>query len=646
MSQRMKAEASRKAGAGRDGYRLLGDQPHTQPKDALGLDQIAKKLKELILLSGESTPFTIGIEASWGRGKSSLMRRLAYELDPEGQPIERADEAPRPPALHRLRAWLRSQPGTVQDRLDRVFVRIRRPPVQTAEPELIRTIWFNAWTAEGGGDALEGLIKSVLQAMDPNALRRALRRRRLVGVVRLGLLFVAGWLRVGALVDAAWDRLSADSRTRNETRALVEETMREWLAETGAAPRRARVVVFIDDLDRCSPDNVLRVFEAIKVYLDAPGFVFVVGYDEGVVSDGIRSQKEFTEAVTGRDYIEKIVQIVFRIPHPDEDAVGKLVDGYLKESRTGKLFHKPEIHLITERNNRNPRRIKRFINRFVLEHRLDKGAKGLEPSVLVTALMFETYFPKFARLFSEPDREPDPITEFQEYRTVRSHLRQGELDPKERALVNRVFDRYRMQPPAEGDNLTEALRRLEQEGEHMPEFFPELAQNADFVALLKGTKKIGPRVAAWMQRRSDQLVHEAAAEAPPTPGDLIGLRILWVDDKPAQNETVMRLLRDRGAEVIPVETGAEAEKSVRAGRVDLLISDIGRGDSPTAGFDDLDQLRNQAGYAGPAVFYASYVSGPRRSRAEELDASITSVPDELLRIVADVARSQSAVLAP
>ena len=615
-----------------DGYRLLGDQPHTRPDDALGFDEIARKLKDLILLSGDSTPFTIGIEASWGRGKSSLMRRLAHELDPDGNPLEAPEPSTRPSAFARLAAWVRDGAGQARAWLGRQVARTRRHHVESEEPELIRTIWFNAWTAEGGGNALEGLIKSVLQAMDPNALRRALRRRKLVGSLRIGLLFVAGWLRVGALVDAAWDRLSADSRTRNETQALVEETMRDWLAHVGAASRQARVVVFIDDLDRCSPDNVLRVFEAIKVYLDAPGFVFVVGYDEAILSDGIRSEKQFTEAVTGRDYIEKIVQIVFRIPRPGEE-VDRLVDGYLQESRTHELFHKPEIHLITERNNRNPRRIKRFINRFVLEHRLDKGAKGVEPPVLVASLMFETYFSKFARLFSEAERKP--ITEFQEYREARRMLRQGNLSGP---YLDAVFARYQL-GPMPGDSQ-EALRRLEQEAEGLPEFFPELMQNTDFIALVEGAEPLEEEIARLAQRRPDRLVH-AAAEAPPVPGDLTGLRILWVDDNPANNETLMRLLSDRGAEVTAVETGGEAGEAVEAGRVDLLVSDIGRGDRPKAGFEDLEKLQ-QAGYTGPAVFYASYVSVPRRNSAKKLGASITTVPEELLRIVADIAaRSRS-----
>ena len=145
---------------------MLGDQPYCKGADPFNFSRIAGDLKSLILASRNSTPFTIGIEAGWGRGKSSLMAQLHEEL--------------------------KSREGN--DGVE------------------IRPVSFNAWTAEGQ-DVLEGLVKSVLAAMDKNALRRALRNKRLVSVVKIPLFLIAGWLRVGSVVDEAWNALSADART-------------------------------------------------------------------------------------------------------------------------------------------------------------------------------------------------------------------------------------------------------------------------------------------------------------------------------------------------------------------------------------------------------------------------------------------------
>jgi len=44
-----------------------------------------------------------------------------------------------------------------------------------------------------------------------------------------------------------------------------------------------RIVVFVDDLDRCSPDKAREGFESIKVFLDIEGFVFIIGLSPEVI---------------------------------------------------------------------------------------------------------------------------------------------------------------------------------------------------------------------------------------------------------------------------------------------------------------------------------------------------------------------------
>jgi KAP-like P-loop domain-containing protein len=55
---------------------LLSDQPNVTDADPLQFKGMAESLAALVLASRISTPFTIGIEAGWGCGKSTLMRRL------------------------------------------------------------------------------------------------------------------------------------------------------------------------------------------------------------------------------------------------------------------------------------------------------------------------------------------------------------------------------------------------------------------------------------------------------------------------------------------------------------------------------------------------------------------------------------------
>ena len=49
------------------------------------------------------------------------------------------------------------------------------------------------------------------------------------------------------------------------------------------AGRRGRVVVFVDDLDRCPPERIVQVIDAIKLFLDVPGCVYVMGLDREII---------------------------------------------------------------------------------------------------------------------------------------------------------------------------------------------------------------------------------------------------------------------------------------------------------------------------------------------------------------------------
>jgi predicted KAP-like P-loop ATPase len=53
---------------------------------------------------------------------------------------------------------------------------------------------------------------------------------------------------------------------------------------------RGRLIVFVDDLDRCLPEKALEVLEAIKLFLEVPGVIFILGMDQDVIRQGIEAR--------------------------------------------------------------------------------------------------------------------------------------------------------------------------------------------------------------------------------------------------------------------------------------------------------------------------------------------------------------------
>jgi KAP family P-loop domain/TIR domain len=415
---------------GHRAFTLLDDQPYRTADDPLGFDDIAGSLAELILRSRGSTPLALGIESGWGTGKSTLMLRLADML--------------------------------------------------ATDPN-VKTVWFNAWTADDGG-TLEGLVKSVLDSLDRSTLRRAARNERLLSWAKVVGLIVADWLRLGSLVNVLWREASVDAKARNEMRQIVLESVRNWAHVTELGPEKL-LVIFVDDLDRCSPTNVLQVFEAIKLYLDAPGLVFVIGYDRDVVSDAILNAKDYGDDAQSFRYLEKIVQLVYRLPGVSDRAAARLLDIYLTHSATQQLFDETCRALTIEQNARNPRRIKRFINGFILEYGLDADWENLGAETLVRVLIIDVYFNEFGQLLRTRS-EADPVQEFRQYIELRRGFRTGDLSEDDWERAPQRFQALGLPSPPR--NARDALDLLEREIKEMKPSFQKLAGNNDFLPLIEG----------------------------------------------------------------------------------------------------------------------------------------------------------------
>ena len=423
-------------------YFLLNDQPVDEVDgDLLGVADIAEGIASVLVASMRFSPFVLAVDAGWGMGKSTLLRQIEKRL---------ADE-----------------------------------------PKIV-TLQFNAWTAEGE-NALEGLIKSVLEKLDPNVLRRWVRKlarqQHLTGIAWLVFGVTARFFGVTRMVDELWNRMAVDAKSRNELSNHIQDMLGDWISTTGEGDRKQALVVFIDDLDRCSDEVVVKVCEAVKLYLDARGLIFVIACDQSVLARGVASSARGGTG-EGRAYLEKIIQVAYRMPPPEEDLVRKLIHEYARESGTADLIDDTVAGILPEGTGRNPRRIKRIINSFVLEYRLDPAWQKLRlgSMLLVTAILLQHLYAPFYDLLTSEEAGEDPIVEFLEYVRVRTKL----PDPPDNAedpwwtLAKRFFTAHGLRAPEpspiDTEKRSEQLKQLESK---LPEYFADVAENKAFVALLK-----------------------------------------------------------------------------------------------------------------------------------------------------------------
>ncbi|MFG2893611.1 P-loop NTPase fold protein [Streptomyces sp. NPDC048248] len=416
-------------------FALLNDEPVAEPgEDLLGAGRAARQLAGLLVASRASTPFTLAVDAGWGMGKSSLMRLVDAEL---------------------------------------------------AQAPEVHTVWYNAWTSTGA-DALEGLIKSVLMRFDRRVLRRGLQRvserRALLRVLRALMTVAAGPLGVAGLVNELWKSLSVNSQARNEMRGAIGDLVQEWAETDDFRPRRL-LVVFIDDLDRCSEETVLAVCEAVKVYLDVPGLAFVVGCDRSALGpNGLL--RDLSPA--GSAFMEKIFQTSYRIPAADGPGVKDYIRWCARTAGVEPLLDDALVDLLAQRSGRNPRRIKRLMNGFVLEATLNPVWRDFGPGAVIRTLLLQYFYPDFYRMMTGPSGtiDGDVVAEFRRYREVRRTLLApaGGASAEELAEARDFLASYDMGLPelldAAGEVVLAALER------QLPNEFPDLVVNPAFTSLV------------------------------------------------------------------------------------------------------------------------------------------------------------------
>ena len=129
-----------------------------------------------------------------------------------------------------------------------------------------------------------------------------------------------------------------------------------------------RIAVFIDDLDRCLPENAVKLLEAMKLFLDIAGYLFVLGVDREVVKKGISYHYRFFEQrdekekdgliISPENYLDKMIQLPLELPVIEQGMKKKFIEELLDNSQE----FKEHADIIEAGVGDNPRTLKRFVN--------------------------------------------------------------------------------------------------------------------------------------------------------------------------------------------------------------------------------------------------------------------------------------------
>jgi hypothetical protein len=347
-------------------------------------------------------PLTLGVFGPWGSGKTSLMQMLMKQIE------------------------------------------------SIAGEKKRKTLWFNAWMYEGREEAQSALIHAILGKLheevsiggEVKQLWDKLKND--ASILKLGSFIMKSAVTLTPDIDGFVDAFKDESGRIADTMESFEGDLRKLLELVHID----RIVVFIDDLDRCSSAKVIETFETIKLFLNTPACTFVIGADAEKIKQAVGEVYSVTDAKRQKDYLEKIVQIPFSIPAQDlRDIgcyVGMLIVGrhlgekawqalsdarpafYSQAANLEAVFRTwvrenkfalgeaadevegelesvlPYVDVLARGLRGNPRQIKRFLNILSLRHQLAKANKlDAKPNLLLKFAVIEYVWDEFFTALAE-----------------------------------------------------------------------------------------------------------------------------------------------------------------------------------------------------------------------------------------------------
>ena len=291
-------------------------------------------------IEASTPPKTIAITGDWGSGKTSALASVYEQLTNKKPPF------------------------TFQK------------PIDDPEPDHVG-VWFEAWRYQNEPQPVIALLHAIRREF--SYLSKARRTtEKLFNIATIGSL---------TLIDSVIESISGVKTKLSDIPKIGEKyeqenflsalpsdkfhiALQEAIEELLPEKPDTKLLIFIDDLDRCQPQVALKLLEGIKLYLNIPNCVVVMAIDQAQLESAVQAEisHDRTPHFIGVEYLEKLCQDAHRLPHisPEKSAqfVKSQLTALLESSEVTAQINQIEEQLrIHHCLPANPRRIKMVINR-------------------------------------------------------------------------------------------------------------------------------------------------------------------------------------------------------------------------------------------------------------------------------------------
>lgn len=279
------------------------------PKEPWKNDKLdRKKVADYLtpVIASVTQPFTISLHSPYGTGKTSFI--LSWQADLRSQGYKTVY----------FNAW---ETDFSQDAFLAFMSAIRTqlseqsPTPKKARKGVLKVAQKGIWSAfkRGAPKLVKGAVKRIA---GDETFEGAL---ELAGLAADEIASASE-----ELVAAALEAQEAQESARIRFRKELQEFVKSELVGISEQPKK-KLIVFIDDLDRCRPNYAIQLLEAIKHLFDVDGLLFVLSIDEAQIQESVRSV--YGAGANADGYLAKFIDWRYQLPKLRQDSYVEFVLG-------------------------------------------------------------------------------------------------------------------------------------------------------------------------------------------------------------------------------------------------------------------------------------------------------------------------------
>lgn len=219
-----------------------------------------------------------------------------------------------------------------------------------------KKIWIDMWQEESDYSNLSiKILNKILQSI---GLEKENIKELLKAFIILGKGIKITTPIISCDMDKAFDYLEKEIDNTNKIEVFIkafQEKIEKYMKQNSK-----KIIVFLDDLDRCNSENMLNIIYNIKLLLSVNNVIFIFGIDKEAVSLALKN-KYNNEINKAENFLDKIFPISFNMPN-NAFNFQKLINNFFKDMKKEKLKIIEEFFI--KINFMNPRKLKKVFLRY------------------------------------------------------------------------------------------------------------------------------------------------------------------------------------------------------------------------------------------------------------------------------------------